>query len=511
MNNPDNFSKPPERSAGVCLHITSLPGPYGIGEIGVEARRFVDTMRHMKLSVWQFLPIGPTAYGNSPYQPLSTFAGNEMLIDIDNIIELGLLESSEVSSLTSLSHEFVDYSTLIPLKTRLLRLAAGRFTSTADIAIKQAYETFVSANNSAWLHDYSLFRVLKARHQDRPWIDWHPDFVHRNEHAMAEFESSAGDEIEAVKILQFLFFRQWSEFKNYANSNGVQLFGDLPIYIALDSADAWANPEILRIDDDGQPDRVAGVPPDYFSEDGQLWGNPLYDWEAHKADGYAWWVQRLQATSRLVDLVRIDHFRGFESFWSIPTDADTARSGQWEVGPGDEIFAAFKAAIGALPIVAEDLGLITPEVEALRDRHELPGMAVLQFMICDPEFDADKIPQNRICYTGTHDNDTTLGWFRGGDGDRRSGDEIRAGQEKVLQQTGGDEQTVSIDIIEMALSTRCKIAIAPLQDILGLGSDSRLNTPGTSSDNWRWRVRRDQLSNTHCDTIATMVQNSGRG
>lgn len=511
MNDSNNLSNPPERRAGVCLHISSLPGPYGIGEIGAEALRFVDTMRQMKLGVWQFLPIGPTAFGNSPYQPLSTFAGNEMLIDIDDLIEMGLLESTEASELTSLPSQHVDYDTLIPLKTRLLSLAAGRFASKVDIEIKRAYEKFVSANNSEWLHDYALFRVLKTRHEERPWFDWQPDFVHRNEQVLADLENNASSEIAAIKIVQFLFFRQWFEFKAYANANGVQLFGDMPIYIAHDSADAWANREILRIDDDGQPDCVAGVPPDYFSDDGQLWGNPLYDWETHKANGYVWWIQRLQAMFKLVDLVRIDHFRGFESYWSVPANADTARTGQWEAGPGDAIFAALKAAIGSLPIVAEDLGLITPEVEALRDRHELPGMTVLQFIICEHDFDANNIPENRICYTSTHDNDTTLGWFRGDDDDRRSRDEIRAAREKVLQQTGGNEQTVSNDMIKMALSTRSQIAIAPLQDILGLGSESRLNTPGTSSDNWRWRVQGKQLTSTHCDTIAAMVAESGRG
>lgn len=498
-----------ERRAGVCLHLTSLPGPYGVGEIGAEARRFVDSLSQMKMSVWQFLPLGPTAYGNSPYQSLSTFAGNEMLIDIEDLIMLELLHTSEVSDLTSLPGEFVDYDELIPRKTRLLGLAAKRFATNADADLKQAYENFVATNNSNWLHDYALFRVLKTRHEERPWFEWQPKFVHREKAAMAELETSATSEIAAIKIIQFLFFKQWAELKAYANAKGVQLFGDMPIYIALDSADAWAGREMLRIDNDGRPDYVAGVPPDYFSEDGQLWGNPLYDWAAHCANQYAWWVQRLQAMSELVDLLRIDHFRAFESYWAVPADADTARTGQWEAGPGDAIFDALKEVIGSMSLVAEDLGLITPEVEALRDRHGLPGMAVLQFMICEHDFDINNIPENRVCYTGTHDNDTTLGWFRGNE--RQSADEICAMREEILRKTGGSEETVSIDIIKMALSTRCKLAIAPLQDILRLGSDARLNTPGTSSDNWRWRVQGEQLERTLCDSIAALVDCSARG
>ena len=499
-----------DRRAGVCLHITSLPGSFGIGELGAAAWAFVDSLHRMGLSVWQFLPIGPTAYGDSPYQPLSTFAGNEMLIDIGNLIELRLLNHGEVNELTTLPDRYVDYGALIPIKTRLLALAASRFEDTVSDEVLDDFREFVERNDRAWLHDYALFRILKSSHGERPWPEWQPEYVHRDANALAKLEAREGTRIRAIKIMQYLFFRQWYALREYANANGVLLFGDMPIYIALDSADAWANRQILRIDEDGHPDHVAGVPPDYFSEDGQLWGNPLYDWGMHAANGYAWWVDRLRATAELVDLVRIDHFRGFEAYWSVPADAETARDGVWEPGPGDAIFDAISKALGDLPIVAEDLGVITPEVTALRDRHQLPGMRVLQFDVCDAGFELSDVSENSICYTGTHDNDTTIGWFNGSPDDMRSAPEIAATQEAALRVSGGRTETVHTDLIRAAFSTAARIAIVPLQDYLGLGSEARINTPGTSAGNWRWRVIDTQLSPDICDNIASMVSASGR-
>jgi 4-alpha-glucanotransferase len=311
--------------------------------------------------------------------------------------------------------------------------------------------------------------------------------------------------------MQFLFFRQWFALRDYAHRNGVLLFGDMPICIALDSSDAWANREILMVDENGRPGSVAGVPPDYFSEDGQLWGNPLYDWKKHAANGYRWWVDRLRATAELADLVRIDHFRGFESYWAVPVGAETARTGIWEPGPGDAIFDAMRAALGTLPIVAEDLGVITPEVEGLRDRHQIPGMRVLQFDVCDADFDLSDIGENCICYTGTHDNDTTLGWFRGSPDDIRSDDDIQLARQAVLGVTGGSAETVHTDLIKAAFSTDAYIAIAPLQDYLGLGSEARVNTPGVAGGNWRWRVLDSQLTPELCDNVSSMVKASQRG
>lgn len=499
-----------KRQAGVGLHITSLPGPYGIGELGVHARLFIDHMTRMQLSVWQFLPTGPTAYGDSPYQALSTFAGNEMLIDIDDLVQLRLLEASELSELKALPAHFVDYAALIPLKNRVLRLAAHRFTHVANKELRVEFEEFLSRNDSAWLHDYAVFRALKTLHGEKPWPEWSPKYRDRNRAALSVIEKSESDPIIAIKILQFLFFRQWTALRQYAHENGVTLFGDLPIYIALDSADAWANREILKLDEHGRPDSVAGVPPDFFSKDGQLWGNPLYDWAFHGANGYAWWIKRLKASSALADMVRIDHFRGFESFWTVSADAETARNGAWMPGPGDDLFDAIRMALGTLPIVAEDLGVITPEVEGLRDRHLLPGMRVLQFEICNVDFDLADIGNNSVCYTGTHDNDTTVGWFRGDRGDIRSQQVIDETQEAVLRRVGGTAATIHTHLIMAAFSTNAFLAMAPLQDYLGLGSDARMNTPGISGGNWRWRVLEPQLTPDFCDTIASMVVTAER-
>jgi 4-alpha-glucanotransferase len=299
-------------------------------------------MQDMQLGVWQFLPTGPTAYGDSPYQSLSTFAGNEMLIGIGDLLDMGLLVEQEIEELTTLPAATVDYGALIPIKNRLLDIATQRFPFQASDEIQAQYTEFIAANDAAWLHDYAVFRILKTRHNERPWPEWKPEYVHRDADALQEFEASAAAEIRAIKTIQFLFHYQWQQLRDCAHANGVTLFGDMPIYIALDSSDAWANRDILCIDEDGHPDNVAGVPPDYFSEDGQLWGNPLYDWDKHAASGYQWWVERLRSAAGLADIVRIDHFRGFEAYWSVPADADTARVGAWEPGPVDAIFDAMK-------------------------------------------------------------------------------------------------------------------------------------------------------------------------
>jgi 4-alpha-glucanotransferase len=500
----------PGRSAGVCLHITSLPGPYGIGEIGRHARAFIDRMRDMKLSVWQILPTGPTAYGDSPYQPLSSFAGNELLIDIGHLVEIDLLTATEVAGLTALPDDFVDYGALIPIKTRLLDLAAERFRESATPELRADYRGFLAEHDVQWLHDYARFRVLKTLHDERPWPEWPSGYAQRDPLALAEFEQSAADEIENAKIAQWLFHYQWNALRAYAREKGVRLFGDMPIYIALDSADAWANREILELAPDGLPSRVAGVPPDYFSEDGQLWGNPLYDWAHHRDTGFRWWIARLRATTQLTDLVRIDHFRGFEAYWAVPADAGTAKNGTWEPGPLDAIFESFRDALGDLPIVAEDLGVITPEVDALRERHDIPGMYVLQFAVCDENFELSHVTANSVCYTGTHDNDTTVGWFRGSPDVIRSPEELQSTRNDALRVTGGTPETIHIDMIRAAFSTGAAIAMAPMQDFLGLGSDARLNIPGTTGNNWRWRLLDTQITDGLCDNVGAMVEASGR-
>jgi len=503
-------SLPPGRQAGVCLHITSLPGPWGIGEIGRDALAFVDTLRRMQLGVWQFLPTGPTAYGDSPYQPLSTFAGNEMMIAIGDLLETGLLRPGEAAALEALPHDTVDYGALIPLKTALLRTAAGRFDRVAGSALKSARDDFCERHDTAWLRDYARYRILKSRHDERPWPEWEPRYVHREAAALARLEAEAGAAIDAIRTIQFLFHHQWHRLRRYANEQGVRLFGDMPIYIALDSADAWANRDILQIDRDGRPESVAGVPPDYFSADGQLWGNPLYDWEKHAASGYRWWVERLRAAAALADMVRIDHFRGFEAYWAVPARAETARDGTWVPGPGDGIFEAVRRELGELPVVAENLGVITPEVEALRERHNLPGMIVLQFAVADPDFAPDEVPADCVCYTGTHDNDTTRGWFTGSPDDLRSPEEIERTRRAALEITGGTSETIHEDLIRTAFSTKAGLAVAPMQDYLGLGSEARLNTPGTSAGNWRWRMNPEPVTESFLDHVAALVADSER-
>ncbi|MEL7187556.1 MAG: 4-alpha-glucanotransferase, partial [Pseudomonadota bacterium] len=356
----------------------------------------------------------------------------------------------------------------------------------------------------------ALYRLLKTRHGEKPWPEWDSEYARRDAEALQGLQTEAAAQIFETKIIQFLFFEQWQQLRRYANERSVRLFGDLPIYIALDSADAWAHPELLQIDRDGRPVAVAGVPPDYFSEDGQLWGNPLYDWEHHARTGYRWWIARVRAAVELCDLVRIDHFRGFESYWAIPADADTARHGAWEPGPGDAIFDALRESLGGLPIVAEDLGLITQAVEALRDRHNIPGMTVLQFAIADPGFNLSDVAENRICYTGTHDNDTTVGWFHGSDKDLRTEEEIRTTQQRALAMTNGSPETIHTDLIRAAFSTAALLAIVPMQDLLGLGSDARFNTPGTAGGNWRWRVLDSQFTPDICDNVAKQVEDANR-
>lgn len=484
----DSTTLGPTREAGVLLHIAALPGEFGIGELGAEARKFVDRIVEMQLGVWQFLPIGPTGYGDSPYQSFSTFAGNEMLIDIGTLVERKLLSDADVQPLKALPNERVDYGALIPLKTRLLKRAAKRFLASTDTALHDELTAFVARNDSAWLHDYALFRAIKTSQNERPWPEWPEALLHREIAALEQFATAHAEDIEATKVLQFLFFQQWDALKSYANGKGIRLFGDMPIYLALDSADAWANRELLRLDRDGRPDAVAGVPPDYFSEDGQLWGNPLYDWRHHADTDYSWWVRRLHATISTVDLVRIDHFRGFESYWAIPAGADTARAGVWESGPGSDLFRNLRESLGALPIVAEDLGIITPQVEALRDDNQLPGMCVLQFAVGDEHFNAADVPEFCVCYTGTHDNDTTIGWYESGAANGDFG-----------------------DLTKVALETKARLVVVPAQDFLGLGSESRYNVPGQTGGNWQWRILDTQLSADFCHNVASTVKASGRG
>lgn len=497
------------RSAGVLMHISSLSGEHGIGDIGESSHAFVDALSDMDIAVWQFLPLGPTAYGDSPYQPLSAFAGNANLIGLHQLVELGLLHEPELESLTCLPEAFCDYGRLIPAKRRLLMTAAERLLARKGGSLMNEYEEFLHKNRG-WLEDYALFRVLKTAHDERPWPEWAPEYVHREPRALERLRSENRESITATKVTQFLFDRQWKELRLHASERGVHLFGDIPIYIALDSADAWANREMLLIDNEGVPSHVAGVPPDYFSEDGQLWGNPLYDWGYHERSGYAWWIERMRHMAGQCELVRIDHFRGFESYWSVPFGEKTAKSGEWVPGPGNSLFDAMKAELGPLGIVAEDLGVITPEVDALRLGQGFPGMVVLQFEAGDPGFDFEAMDENSVCYTGTHDNDTTVGWFHGTGSDTRTAEEVEQSQAVVLERTGGSPDTIHENMIELAFSSHAALAVAPMQDFLGLGSEARLNTPGTTSDNWRWRMKEDDIDSGLVERVSERISRHSR-
>ena len=498
------------RQAGIGMHISSLPGPHGIGDIADSSLEFVDQLNEMGIGVWQFLPTGPTAYGDSPYQPLSAFAGNANLIGLNPLIRDGLIREDEAGQLAGLPVSFTDYGRLIPAKRALLEKATERFRARQENGLRAEFEDFLHRHDEKWLEDYALFRVLKTEHGERPWPEWEQAFVYREPAALDRVRNSHRDAIQRTRITQFFFDRQWRALKEYATEKGICLFGDMPIYIALDSADAWAHREMLLIDRDGRPSQVAGVPPDYFSEDGQLWGNPLYDWDYHDATGYQWWIERMQHTMRQTHVVRIDHFRGFESFWSVPFGEETAKNGEWVTGPGSALFESLQFALGSLPIVAEDLGVITPEVEKLRLDHGLPGMVVLQFEVSDPDFDFDQVDENSVCYTGTHDNDTTLGWFRGDGEDTRSDKEVARSREAALELTGGAEETIHRDMIRLCFSSNSVFAMAPMQDYLGLGSEARLNIPGTTMDNWRWRLQKDQLTPDLVEWIRELVDETSR-
>ncbi len=509
-NKPHSYLQQMGRQAGVAMHITSLPGEHGIGDIADSAMNFIDQLGEMNLGVWQILPTGPTAYGDSPYQPLSAFAGNPMFIGLNPLIRMGLLNTTDIAPLRALPHDHVDYGKLIPAKQALLDHAAERFINHSKHGLGTDYDDFQHQHGERWLDDYALFRLLKTLHAQRPWPEWEKEFVRREAAALERIKNEYRLDIEKIKVTQFLFDYQWKQFKTYAAEKGICLFGDMPIYIALDSSDAWAHPQRLMINQDGQPSHIAGVPPDYFSEDGQLWGNPLYDWDYHKATGYRWWIERIQHASEQTPLVRIDHFRGFEAFWSVPYGETTARNGEWISGPGDSLFVAMREAMGTLPIVAEDLGVITPAVDQLRDNHALPGMVVLQFKVGDPEFDINYVNPNSVCYTGTHDNDTTVGWFMGGGDDTRSKEEILHNQAGALKHTGGSAETIAHDMIRLAFSSNSTLAVAPMQDFLGLGSEARLNVPGTTLNNWRWRMLPDQLQPWVKESIRKLVNEGHR-
>ena len=490
-----------ERSSGILFHPTSLPGKYGIGTLGKEAYAFIDFLKKSKQKLWQIFPLGPTGYGDSPYQSFSSFAGNPYLIDFDLLIEAHLLSEEDLKDIFfGDNEEYIDYGAIYNQKYPLLRKAYENFKSSDNNEMKGSLENF-KRENSSWLNDYSLYISLKNHFNGLPWNEWAQDIKNREDGAMHHYRSELADDIEYHNFIQFLFFKQWGDVKRYANENGIKIIGDIPIFVAADSSDAWANPEIFLFDKERKPVKVAGVPPDYFSATGQLWGNPLYNWEKLKDTNYSWWVERVRANLSTCDIIRIDHFRGFEAYWAVPYGDDTAINGQWEPGPGIDLFNAIKSQLGELPIIAEDLGLMTQGVIDLREATGFPGMKILGFAFDSGE-ENDYLPhtytRNCVVYTGTHDNDTLVGWFQ------KAKEEDREFARNYLNSRADEE--IHWDAIRGAWSSVACMAISPVQDFLGLGSEARINTPGVASGNWQWRLKQGVLTNELAERIAKLTK-----
>jgi 4-alpha-glucanotransferase len=477
------------RSSGILLHPTSLPGRYGIGDLGAEARCFVDFLAAAGLRLWQVLPLGPTGYGDSPYQCFSARAGNPLLISLQRLVEQGWLDASSLASAPAFPEDQVDFARLIPWKTAVLESAARK---------RSGYEAFCEANRH-WLDDFALFMALKAAHHGVAWTHWEPGARDRDPKALAQWRERLAEPVAAQKLLQFVFFEQWSELREYARARKVRIMGDLPIYVAHDSADVWANRRYFRLDAQGNPTVVSGVPPDYFSQTGQLWGNPIYRWDVLANDGYRWWLDRFRAAFEMVDMIRLDHFRGFEAYWEVPASEPTAVNGRWIKGPGAALFRAAQATLGELPLVAENLGVITPEVEAIRHEFGFPGMSILQFAFGNdaqaPTFRPHNYPREVVAYSGTHDSDTTVGWWssQGRGESTRSDDDIRRERDFAMRYLNTDGRQIHWVFIRALLASVADTVLFPLQDVLGLGTEARMNQPATLGGNWRWRYRAGAL------------------
>lgn len=490
-----------ERSSGILFHPTSLPGKYGIGTLGKEAYAFIDFLKKSRQKLWQIFPLGPTGYGDSPYQSFSSFAGNPYLIDFDLLIEAHLLSEEDLRDVFfGDNEEYIDYGAIYNQKYPLLRRAYENFKSSDNHETKENLEHF-KRENASWLNDYSLYISLKNHFNGLPWNEWAHDIKNREHGAMEHYRNELADDIEYHNFIQFLFFKQWGDVKRYANENGIKIIGDIPIFVAADSSDAWANPEIFLFDEERKPVKVAGVPPDYFSATGQLWGNPLYNWQKLKETNYSWWVERVRANLSTCDIIRIDHFRGFEAYWAVPYGDDTAINGQWEPGPGIDLFNAIKSQLGELPIIAEDLGLMTQGVIDLREATGFPGMKILGFAFDSGE-ENDYLPhtytKNCVVYTGTHDNDTLIGWFQ------KAKEEDRQFARDYLNSRSDDE--IHWDAIRGAWSSVANMAISPVQDFLGLGSEARINTPGVAAGNWQWRLKHGVLTDELAERIAKLTK-----
>ena len=489
------------RGAGILLHPTSLPGRFGIGDLGPEALRFLDWLAEAGQTTWQVLPLGPTGLGDSPYVAESVFAGNPLLISPEALRDDGLVDDPVLDAAPAFGEGPVDFDVVRRWKNALLRGAWKRFQAAPPSAMREELEAF--RDSATWLHEWSQFAALKLLHDGAAWTSWDPGLRDRHPGALARAEGQIRDEVDYQEFLQFLFERQWLGLRREARARGIRLFGDAPIYVAHDSVDVWAGREYFQLDEAGKPRAVSGVPPDYFSKTGQLWGTPLYDWARMEADGFQWWIHRVRADLARVDLLRIDHFRGFQGYWSIPAGAKDARAGHWLPGPGARLFRALRDALGGLPIVAEDLGDIGDDVRALRDEFELPGMRVLQFGVGHPESEhhPSLLPERSFVYTGTHDNDTAVGWFRSLDDDERA---------RVLADLGSDGREVAWNLIAAAYRTKAECAVVPVQDVLELGSESRMNTPSVPEGNWRFRIRSGALTAERAARLRDLTRHTGR-
>ncbi|MEM7351069.1 MAG: 4-alpha-glucanotransferase [Acidobacteriota bacterium] len=489
------------RTAGLLLHPTALPGPYGIGDLGPAADRFLDWAAAAGQRWWQILPLTPPD-GCSPYSCLSSFAGNPLLISPQLLQQQDLLLEDDLAPVPTFPRDQIDLDAAAAWKSDLLRRSWQRFQDVADEVTRQRLQDFRQAARP-WLDDWTLFAALRTRHQHRGWWEWPADLRQRRDAALEAARDAERTEIDYQAYLQWLFFEQWRRVKDEATRRGLRILGDLPIYVSWNSAEVWANPHLFELDDEGHPLAVAGVPPDDFSEDGQRWGNPLYRWDRLAEDGYAWWIARLAAVLKACDRVRLDHFRGFAGYWRVPADEPTAVNGEWVDGPGLPFFDVLRQALGDLPLIAEDLGVITPDVEALRRDTGLPGMKVLQFAFGDPESPhwPHRCERDAVVYTGTHDNDTTQGWYRTLDPPTRR---------RVLRYTGTSARRIHQGLIRLAYTSVADLAIVPLQDVFGLGSEARMNTPGTTRGNWTWRLEPDWLDARRAQWLRDLAEVSGR-
>jgi len=492
------------RRAGILLHPTSLPSRFGIGDLGAGASAFLTWAAAAGQTVWQMLPLGPTTDFNSPYQCLSAFAGSPMLIAPSELLADGFLPASALKGTPKFPEEHVDFGAVVPWKEALLRRSWQHFRRFAPPLVRGELEAFRGDPAQAgWLEDWSLFSAIKARSGGKAWQEWDVELRDRQPEALTAVRKELAEEVEFHCFVQFLFFRQWDRVKAEAGRRGVTLFGDIPIYVALDSADVWANPHYFTLEANGEPTAVAGVPPDYFSATGQLWGNPIYRWDRLESDGFSWWIDRLRMAFRLTDMVRIDHFRGFAGFWEVPASEQTAVNGRWAPGPGAKLFVAIRKALGDVAIVAEDLGVITPDVVELRTSQGFPGMRVMQFGF--GEINSEHLPHrwdpSTVAYTGTHDNDTSRGWFEKAPVLERR---------RALAYLGATPESVHWGMLRAAYASVADVAIVPVQDVFGLGSDTRMNFPGKAAGNWGWRARRESFTPDVAARLRELAELTGR-